>query len=89
MEITATADLTATNPYFGLFIDPTEWLDMINQNNILDAYLTADPTQTFTSNTYTYDAAGRVATIVSVDTDGDTTPPTSITTTTTLTYGEN
>ena len=61
--VTITSDLTAANPYYGLYFDSEDFINLFNQNNILKAYLAATPTQIFVDNTYTY-ADGRVATVV-------------------------
>ena len=76
-NVTVTYETTATNPYFGLNYDPSDFINMFCQNNILKAYLTLLPTQIFVDNTYTY-ANGRVSTIV----DASSSPAR----TTTLTY---
>lgn len=78
MPVTATVSTTAPNPYYGLGSDPTDFIYMVNQNNILTAYLTADPTQIFENNSYTY-ADGRVSIITSDKTDNNGTPYTNVT----------
>jgi len=80
---TATADLTAPNPYYGLNYNSSDFIDMVNQNNILTAYLTAMPSTLLVSNTYTY-ANGRVATINSAATQGNSTASTTVITYKTL-----
>lgn len=83
--ITATVDLTAPNPYYGLGLDPTEFIDMANKNNILQAYLTADPTMILVNQTHTY-ANGRLATSTDTEVDDSVTPPVTTISTTTITY---
>ncbi len=82
---TATTETTAANPYYGLNFDPTDFINMINKNNMLMAYSTADPTIFIQNTKYTY-ANGRVAT--SIDTVVDTTVTPAVTTvaTTYITY---
>jgi hypothetical protein len=67
--VTITSSTTSPNPYYGLNFNIDDFLNMFNQNNILQVYLTATPTQLFVNNTFTY-ADGRVATI----TDASSTP---------------
>lgn len=83
--ITATVDLTAPNPYYGLGLDPTEFIDMANQNNITQAYSTVDPTKIVVNQTYTY-ANGRVATMTKTEVDTDVNPPVTTIYTTFITY---
>ena len=73
MPITATTSTTAPNPYYGLGMDPSDFVNIINKNNMLQAYLTADPTLLMQDATYTY-ASGRVATIVSNEWDNGVVP---------------
>ena len=61
-SITLTASTTAANPYYGLYFDSEDFINLFNQNNILKAYVTSNPTLIFVDNTYTY-AAGRVSRI--------------------------
>ncbi len=60
--VTITSSTTAPNPYYGLNFNTDDFLNMFNQNNILQVYLTATTTQLFVNNTFTY-ADGRVANI--------------------------
>lgn len=62
-NVTVTFETTALNPYYGLNYEPSDFINMFCQNNILKAYVTALPTIVFVDNTYTY-SNGRVATIV-------------------------
>lgn len=84
MSVTATVSTTAPNPYYGLGTDPTDFINIVNKNNILQAYLTSDPTQIFENNTYTY-ANGRVATKTSTRVDNSV-PPVTVIETTYITY---
>jgi hypothetical protein len=59
--VTLTSSTTAPNPYYGLNFNTDDFINMFNQNNILQAYLTATPAQMFENSTYTY-LNGRVAT---------------------------
>lgn len=86
MAITATTSTTAPNPYYGLGLDPSDFIHLVNKNNMLQAYLTADPTLIMQDATYTY-ANGRVATIVSNEWDNGVVPNViKRTTTTYITY---
>lgn len=60
--VTAETSTTAANPYYGLAFDPSDFINMINQNNLTKAYMTSDPTQILAQASYTY-ANGRVATV--------------------------
>jgi hypothetical protein len=82
---TATTETTAANPYYGLNFDPTDFVNMINKNNMLMAYSTADPTIIIQNTTYTY-ADGRVATSIDTDVDTSVSPAVTTTTTTHITY---
>lgn len=73
MPITATTSTTAPNPYYGLGVDPSDFVTLANKNNMLQAYLTSDPTLLVQDATYTY-ANGRVATIVSNEWDNGVVP---------------
>ena len=60
--ITASYDLTATNPYYGLNYKTDYFINLFSKNNILKAYLISDPAKVFVDNAYTY-IDGRVATV--------------------------
>lgn len=83
--VTATTSTTALNPYFGLGFDPTDFVNHINKNNMLQAYLTSDPTQIVEDNSYTY-ADGRVATKATSRVDNSVTPAVTTVNTTYITY---
>ena len=86
MPITATISTAAPNPYYGLGMDPTDFVNVINKNNMLQAYLTSDATILLQDATYTY-ANGRVATITNKNWDNNTVPNfVTDTSTTTITY---
>jgi hypothetical protein len=61
IPFTATTEATATNPYFGLLIIPTDVLSMTNKNNLLKLYMSTSPSKLYSDFSYTY-ADGRVAT---------------------------
>lgn len=60
--ITATYDVTASNPYYGLNYKTDYFINLFSQNNILKAYLVSNPTKVFVDNAYTY-IDGRVSTV--------------------------
>jgi YD repeat-containing protein len=82
---TATFETTAANPYYGLNFDPFDFVNMLNKNNMLMAYSTADPTSIIQNTKYTY-LDGRVATSVDVSVDDSVSPAETTTTTTHITY---
>jgi YD repeat-containing protein len=82
---TATFETTAANPYYGLNFDPFDFVNMLNKNNMLMAYSTADPTSIIQNTKYTY-VDGRVATSIDTDVDTTVTPAVTTVTKTYITY---
>ena len=71
--ITTTTSTTAPNPYYGLGLDPSDFVNLVNKNNMIKAYFTSDPTLILQDDTYIY-ANGRVATIISNEWDNGVVP---------------
>lgn len=67
--ITATNDLTAANPYYGLYNDGTDFINLFNQNNVLKAQDNSATPNILANNSYSYNN-GRVSRI----TDQNNTP---------------
>ena len=67
--ITATNDLTAANPYYGLYNDGTDFINLFNQNNMLKAQDNSATPNILANNSYSYNN-GRVSRI----TDQNNTP---------------
>ena len=84
-SVTATVSTTAANPYYGLNFDPTDFINVINKNNMLMAYFTSNPTSILQNTTYTY-ADGRVATSIDTNVDTSVNPAVTTATTTYITY---
>lgn len=62
-DITIATDLTAPNPYYGLFFESSNFLDFFCQNNVTAIYPSLMPNNKIEENSYLYTLEKRVSTI--------------------------